>query len=89
MPEAFVCINASPDSVDQLLIQLRACKEIKEAFKVHGVYDIITKVTAETLEDLSNIIDTRIKRLSEVQNTLSMLTMNPPDFAKKTQLLTV
>ena len=89
MPEAFVCINASPDSVDQLLIQLRACKEIKEACKVHGVYDIITKVTAETLEDLSNIIDTRIKRLSEVQNTLSMLTMNPPDFAKKTQLLTV
>ena len=89
MPEAFVCINASPDSVDQLLIQLRACKEIKEAFRVHGVYDIITKVTAETLEDLSNIIDTRIKRLSEVQNTLSMLTMNPPDFAKKTQLLTV
>ena len=89
MPEAFVCINASPDSVDQLLIQLKACKEIKEAFRVHGVYDIITKVTAETLEDLSNIIDTRIKRLSEVQNTLSMLTMNPPDFAKKTQLLTI
>jgi DNA-binding Lrp family transcriptional regulator len=89
MPEAFVCINASPDSVDQLLIQLKACKEIKEAFRVYGVYDIITKVTAETLEDLSNIIDTRIKRLSEVQNTLSMPTMNPPDFAKKTQLLTV
>ena len=73
MREAFVCINASPDSIEEVLQELKACKEVQEAIRVHGVYDIIARVNGETFEELSNIIDRRIKRLSQVQTTLSML----------------
>jgi DNA-binding Lrp family transcriptional regulator len=89
MREAFVCINASPDSVDEVFTQLKACKEVKEAFRVYGVYDIIARVSGESLEDLSNFIDTRIKRLSEVQTILSMLMIKSDEFTRKNELLTV
>jgi len=77
MPEAFVCINASPDSVDEVFTELKACKEVKEAFKVYGVYDIIARVSGESMEELTNVIVTRIRRLSEVQSTLSMIMVKP------------
>jgi len=89
MPEAFVCINASPDSVEEVFIELKACKEVKEAFRVYGVYDIIARVSGESIEDLSNLIVTRIRRLHEVQSTLSMIMIKPDDFTQKSKLLTV
>ena len=90
MQEAIVCINASPDSIDEVFSELKACKEIREAYRVYGVYDIIAKVRGESIEDLSNIIDIRIKRLDEVRVTLSMLLIKPPDnFTWKSEQLTV
>jgi DNA-binding Lrp family transcriptional regulator len=90
MREAFVCINASPDSIDKVFTELKACKEVKEAFRIYGVYDIIVKVTGESIEDISKFIDTRIKRLDKVQTTLSMLiTKSQNDFTWKSEPLTV
>ncbi len=73
MPEAFVCINASPDSVEEVFQELKACKEVQEAFRVHGVYDIIVRVNGASIEDLSSVINRRIKRLNQVHTILSML----------------
>ena len=90
MREAIVCINASPDSIDEVFNELKACKEVKETCRVYGVYDIIAKVSGESIEDLSDIIDTRIKRLDKVRATLSMLLIKPPDdFTWKSEPLTV
>jgi DNA-binding Lrp family transcriptional regulator len=62
MPEALVCINT-----------LKTCREVQEAFRVHGVYDVVARVKGESFEDLVNIVNRRIKRLSQVQTILSML----------------
>ena len=89
MREAIVCINASPDSIDEVFNELKACKEVKEAFRVYGVFDIIARVSGESIEDLSKIIDTRIKSIDKVQKTLSMLLIELDDFAWKSEPLTV
>jgi DNA-binding Lrp family transcriptional regulator len=89
MPEAFVCINASPDSVEEVLTKLKACKEVKEAFRVHGVYDIIARVGRKSPEELVHFIETRIKRVGEVQKTLSMLTIKPNDSIQMNEPLLV
>jgi DNA-binding Lrp family transcriptional regulator len=89
MREAFVCINSSPNSIDRVFTELKACKEVKEVFRVYGVYDIIVRVSGESLEDLSNFIDTHIKCLSEVQTILSMLMIKPDEFTRKNEILTV
>jgi DNA-binding Lrp family transcriptional regulator len=89
MPEAFVCINASPDSIEEVFQELKACKEVREAFRVHGVYDIVARVNGESFEDLSNIIDMRIRRLSQVQTILSMLMIDSEKPVRNGELLLV
>jgi len=64
-------------------------RKLKKVFRVYGVYDIIARVSGESFEDLSNFIDTHIKRLSEVQTILSMLMIKPDEFTRKNELLTV
>ena len=73
MPEALVCINTDINSADEVFQELKACQEVQEAFRVHGVYDIVARVKGENFEDLVNIVNTRIKQLSQVQTILSML----------------
>jgi DNA-binding Lrp family transcriptional regulator len=87
--ESFVCINASPDAVNDVFTELKTCKEVKEAFKVFGVYDIIAVVSGERIEDLSNFIETRIKHIDNVLTTFSMLMLRPDDFTRKNEVLTV
>ncbi len=45
---------------------------MREAFRVHGVYDIIARVSGETFEDLNRVVNERIKHLGQVQTVLSM-----------------
>jgi len=73
MPEALVCINTDINSAEEVFQELKACREVQEAFRVHGVYDIVARVKGENFEDLVNIVNTRIKNLSQVQTILSML----------------
>jgi len=73
MPEALVCINPDINSAEEVFEELKACREVQEAFRVHGVYDIVARVKGENFEDLVNIVNRRIKRLSQVQTILSML----------------
>ena len=75
MPEALVCINTDINSAEDVFQELKACREVQEAFRVHGVYDIVARVKGENFEDLVNIVNTRIKQLSQVQTILSMLIM--------------
>jgi len=42
---------------------------------VYGVYDIITRVDAETLQDLKDTISFKIRRLDKVRSTLTMIVM--------------
>ena len=73
MPEALVCINTDINSAEEVFQELKACREVQEPFRVHGVYDIVARVKGENFEDLVNIVNRRIKRLSQVQTILSML----------------
>ena len=40
---------------------------------VTGVYDIIAKVEAKTFDDLVDIINRCIRRITQIQSTLSMI----------------
>lgn len=47
--------------------------EVKEAHVVYGVYDIITKIQAETMEALKSLITAKIRRLDRIRSTLTMI----------------
>jgi DNA-binding Lrp family transcriptional regulator len=73
MPTALVCITTDFDSIGEVLAKLRACEGVEEAFMVHGVYDIIAKVNGETLEGLKKTVAEKIKKIGNVQKTLTMM----------------
>ena len=83
MPKALVLIDTDLYSAEEVLHELRACKEVKEAFMVTGVYDVVAKVEAATFDDLVGIIDRYIKGLFQVQEMLSMLIVESEEIGKE------
>jgi DNA-binding Lrp family transcriptional regulator len=52
---------------------LRDLQEIKEARMVYGVYDMVIRAEAETMEELKNIVSWTIRRLNRVRSTMTMI----------------
>ncbi len=53
--------------------KLKPLQEVKEARLVYGVYDIIVRVEAETMEELKNVVSWTIRRLDRVRSTMTMI----------------
>ena len=77
MPKALVCINTDFFAAEEVLADLKACDGVEEAFRVHGVYDVIAKIHAETTESLLDIVTRYIKRMHNVQTAHTMLIIEP------------
>jgi len=73
MPTAFVLINAETGYESEVLKKLKKVEGVSEAFLVYGVYDVISKVTADTMEKLKETITWQIRRLDNVRSTLTMI----------------
>jgi len=52
MPTAFVLINTEIGSEEEVATELRKLENVKEAYVVYGVYDIVARVEAETMDRL-------------------------------------
>ena len=73
MPVAFVLINAEIGSEDEVVTELRKIANVKESYVVYGVYDIVAKVEAESMDKLKEIVTWKIRRLDRVRTTLTMI----------------
>ena len=73
MPIAFVLINSEIGSEGEVLRELKKMDGVKEAYTVYGVYDVIAKVEAGSMDKLKDIITWRIRKLEKVRSTLTMI----------------
>ena len=73
LPLAFVLINAEIGSEDEVVGELRKIGNVKESYVVYGVYDIVAKVEAESMDKLKEIVTWKIRRLDRVRSTLTMI----------------
>ena len=76
MPLSFVLINADLGAEDDLLKDLRGIEFVKEVYIVYGVYDIVVKIEADTLEKVKETITWKIRRLEKVRSTLTMIVVD-------------
>jgi len=83
MPIAFVLINAEIGSEGEVLSELKKVEGVEEAYSVYGVYDIIAKVGADSMEKLKDIVTWRIRRLNKVRSTLTMIVIEEMPRTKK------
>ena len=73
MASAFVLINTELGTENEVLEQLRKIDAVEESYIVYGVYDIVAKVSADTMEKLKEIVTWNVRRLDKVRSTLTMI----------------
>jgi DNA-binding Lrp family transcriptional regulator len=72
MVTAFIFISTELGEEENFLKKIRSISNVKEAYIVYGVYDIVVKVEAENMDKLKEIVTRNIRSLSEVRSTITM-----------------
>jgi DNA-binding Lrp family transcriptional regulator len=75
MPKAYVLINVESGAEESVINELRSISGVEESYYSYGVYDIITKENAETLETLKEMVTKKIRILNRVRSTLTLIMM--------------
>jgi len=75
MPKAFVLINVESGSEDEVLKELKTIEGVDEAYFSYGVYDLIMKIKADSMDKLKELVTRRIRTLSRVRSTLTLIIM--------------
>ena len=72
---AYVLVNVELESELEVLDAVRKIEGVKEAHAVYGVYDIVAKVEAETMDKLKETMAWKIRLLDKIRSTLTMIIM--------------
>jgi len=75
MPKAFVLINVESGSEENILEEIRKTEGVEEAYFSYGVYDVIAKVKADSMEKLRDTITRKIRTIGRVRSTLTLIMM--------------
>ena len=73
MASAYVLINTEIGGEEAVIDQLKAMSEVEEVSVVYGVYDIVAKISSDTMENLKEIITTKVRHLNKVRSTMTMI----------------
>lgn len=71
MQEAYVLINVESGTEEQVLNQLKPF--IQEAYISYGVYDLVVKVKAETIDGIKDSVIRKIRTIANVKSTLTLI----------------
>ena len=75
MPNAFVLLSTELGREEDIIKDLKNFEEVKEVFRVYGVYDIIAKVESDTMDKVKEIITWKLRKLTGVKSTLTLIVM--------------
>jgi len=70
---AFVLINSEIGSEEEVFKELGKVEGVVEAYIVYGVYDVVAKIRADTMDKLKDIVTWHVRRLNKVRSTLTMI----------------
>lgn len=72
-PTAFVMINAEIGEEEEVLRFLQEEIKVDEAYVVYGVYDLVAKVSSDTMKNLKDMVINQIRQARGVRSTLTMV----------------
>jgi len=77
VPTAYVLLNSDLGSDESIIDEVKKILSEEdityEIQGVYGVYDIVLKLSSNDAEKLRGIITNRIRKISKVQSTLTMM----------------
>lgn len=73
MPRVYVVFNVGAGSEDQALKDAKNIFGVKEAYVSCGVYDLVMKVKADSMEQLKELVTHRLRTIENVRSTLTLI----------------
>jgi DNA-binding Lrp family transcriptional regulator len=73
MVSAVVLVNTELNTPDNLLENLKQVDGVEEAHPLYGVYDFLVKIKASSIDEVKNITKSKIKQLSGVTSSLTLM----------------
>jgi len=78
MPTSYVLINSDLGTDESIIVKIKEIlaneKEIEYQIQgVYGVYDIILKLSSDNIDNLRSTITNKIRKITSVQSTLTMM----------------
>jgi DNA-binding Lrp family transcriptional regulator len=75
--QAYVFINTESESNESAIEDLQKIECISEIYPAKGAYDIVAKVSGESIDYLREQIFRRIKNLPTIKSTLTLMIVDP------------
>ena len=72
---AFIGINISKGSRDEVLVTLSQLDEILELHEMYGQFDLLAKIRARSLEGMRDIIVNKISTIPQITEAQSMMVL--------------
>ncbi len=73
MPLSYVLINVELGSEEEVLREVHKVPNVKECYRLYGIYDMIAKVEADSLDTLKQVVTWKIRRLAGVRSTVTTI----------------
>ena len=73
MAIAFVLINAELGKELQIVNEIKKIPQVKEAYPVYGVYDVLMVIESDSMESLRETITDHVRKLDGIKSTLTMI----------------
>ena len=73
MPIAFVLVNTEIGAESEVMKTIKKVEGVDEAYAVYGVYDVVAKIKADSMDKLKEIVTWHVRRLDKVRSTLTMI----------------
>ena len=70
---AYLLLIVETGTEEEVMRSLKSIEEVKEARIVYGLYDIIIRVETETMEEMKNLVNGRIRRLDKIRSTMTLI----------------
>ena len=83
LAKAYVLVTCDSGAEDYVTSSLRSTESVKLATGVFGVYDILSKLEAKTEDVLREIITKKIRKISRIRATYTLIADDKSSFAKK------
>ncbi len=77
MPKAYILINCKSGNERLVAASIKSIEDVLTCSIVYGVYDIIVEILFDKIGDLEDIIQRRIRKISNIQSTMTLI---PYDF---------
>ncbi len=79
MPTAYVLINCTLGSEEEVVEKLKQIESVKEVSGTFGAYDILAKLETSNIEELRNGLSHQIRKIDKITGTLTLMGIDGQD----------